>query len=114
MNSITTSKRASGVQLALSCHVSLISLLRSREDAYVKHAPRMRNGGPELGVARRDAEKAGLVPDRRLANVLSVHLTRNTPQIGNPVVLGITVDVIDLKGRPISKHIKPCQAMTQV
>lgn len=108
---------AAVVQLALGGEVGRLGLLLGAKRSEHLGGP---GAGPDLRQPTRstrlprDAEDATAAVALRALAVLAVDGRRDIPQVRNPVVRAVTVDVVDHALGPAAVHVVPRKSMRKV
>lgn len=103
------------VILPLCPHVSVMGFFRGLERPKVHVFPVMPNGGlPLSGAEKPSAHEAGSAVASRLALIVAVFLRRHVPEIAQPVVRRVAVDVVDIAARPDAVDVEPSKPVFAV
>ena len=84
------------------------------ERAEMSLTPANRDASLESSSPEPHAKKAELAVGARAAGILPVHGRRDIPQVDDPVVGAVAVNVVDIVRRPCAVHIQPRQPMSQI
>lgn len=106
--------RASIMQYALSVNVRLASKLLGRKRPKENYLAVNCDICLPFPVVLANTKDASHVVSPRLSLVLSVPNPRDVPQIGDSVIRGVPVDMVNLLQRPLSSNVKPSESMGEV
>lgn len=103
------------VVLPLCPHVSVMGFFRGLECPKVHVFPAMPNRSlPLSGAEKPSAHEAGSAVASRFPLVVAVFLRRYIPQIAQPVVRRVSVDVVNIPARPDTVDVKPSKPVFTV
>ena len=103
------------VILPLRPHVSVMRFFRGIERPKVHVFPVMPNGSlPLSGPEIPSAHESGSAVASRLPLIVAVFLRRAVPEIAQPVVRRVAVDVVDIAARPDAVDVEPSKSVFAV
>ena len=99
---------------AFCFNIGGMSFFRCAEVSKVVPLTHDRNLRPPFSVVGSHTKKPAAVVASCLAFILSVFRGRNKAQVGYPVIVGVSVNVVNLQNRPLSVDIKPRESVRRV